>query len=89
MNESIGAVDSPHPPAHGIQDVGGTVTTASNFDAHPNMVAVKQSEHGLDATVVASSRGGDKPEKNTHSIIVSITVNDAFCTVASVLRRSA
>ena len=47
------------------------------------MVPVKQGKNGFNATVVARSCRGNKAEKDPNSIVMSITVNDAFGAIPS------
>ena len=53
------------------------------------MMTVKKREHRLDATVVSSGGCCDQSQQNSDGVVVSVTVDDSFCAVATLLRGQA
>ena len=89
VGETVRTVLAANPPTHVLQDIRGSLSTAANLHADPNVVAVKQGENGLNTTVVSSSGRRNKSEEDSDCIVMSIAVNDAFCSVAALLRGGA
>ena len=85
-DEPIGAVRLSNAPTHGRQHVGRLVSAPTHLDADPNMMTVKKREHRLDATVVSGGGCCDQSQQNSDGVVVSVTVNDSFCAVATLLR---
>ena len=89
VDESVSAVVRSYPPSHVIQHIGSPVATSSNLHADTDMMPIKERENRFNASVMTGRCGGDEAEKNPNSIVVGITVDDAFCAVASLLRGGA
>ena len=83
LDESIRCVLVANSPPHGLEDVGSTLTAATNFCAHSNVVAVKQGQNGFNASVMTCSRGGDEAEEHPDRIVMGVDVDDTFRTVPS------
>ena len=87
VGETVCTVLAANPPTHVFQDIRGTLSTAANLHTNPNVVAVKQCENGLNRAVVSGGGCRNKSEEDPDSIVMSIAVDDAFCSVAALLRR--